>query len=296
VPAAAAYVVEVCHDPGCGSLVERATGIAGAAWRPKALPPVSSGALYWRVTARSRSGLDGYPGAARKLAVTSTQTDDQPPAGTLALTGPQVRIGDTLFAGPGARIEVTAGDAESGLAGWVPVINGREGNARDDSGPWKAGVYSVGALATDLCGNRGPVAPIAFTVDATPPALTWEVVPYDGFSGRGVRQRGKARSAPVTWSGGVQWLPLPAGEEVLINSDGPQAFFHAKGARFAADGREILLGDGQMLRIRATDEESRVDHLRFRLRPAEDGKSVLEIEAGDLVGNSSKAEWEVRLP
>jgi hypothetical protein len=293
VPEAASYIVEVCRDPGCGSLVERGAGVAGAAWRPQALPAAS---LYWRVTARSRSGLDGYPGAARKLAVTSTQTDDQPPAGTLELTGPQVRIGDTLFAGPGARIEVAASDAENGLAGWVPVVNGREGNGQDAAGPWKAGVYSVGALAADLCGNRGPVAPIVFTVDATPPALTWEVVPYDGFSGRGVRQRGKARSAPVTWSGGVQWLALPAGDEVLINSDGPQAFFHAAGAHFAADGREVTLGDGQMLRIRAADDESRVDHLRFRLRPAENGRSVLEIEASDLVGNSRKAEWEVRLP
>lgn len=293
MPDAAAYIVEVCRDPGCGSLVERVTGLAGAAWRPQALPAAS---LYWRVTARSRSGLDGYPGATRKLTVTSTQADTQPPAGTLSLTGPQVRIGDTLFAGPGAHFEVAATDAESGLARWLPVINGREGNARDVAGPWTAGAYSVGAVAEDLCGNRGPVAPIAFTVDATPPALAWEVVPYDGFSGRGVRQRGKPRSAPITWSGGVQWLALPAGEEVRIDSDGPQAFFHAAGARFVADGREVTLGDGQMLRVRATDDESRVEHLRFRVRPAEGGKSVLEIETGDLVGNSRKAEWELRLP
>jgi hypothetical protein len=194
---------------------------------------------------------------------------------------------------------VAAGDAEGGLARWLPVINGREAASRDIAGPWAAGVYSVGAVAEDLCGNRGPVAPIAFTIDATPPARAWEVMPYDDFSGRGVRQRGKPRSAPITWSGGVQWLALPAGEEILINSDGPQAFFHvagAAGARFVADGREVTIGDGQMLRVRATDDESRVEHLRFRVRPAEGGRSVLEIETSDLVGNSRKAEWELRLP
>jgi LysM domain len=301
LPDAAGYIVEVCRDPGCGSLVERVAGLSGGAWRPQSLP---ADTLYWRVTARSHSGLDGYPGAARKLTVTSAQADTQPPAGTLSLTGPQVRIGETLFAGPGVHVEVAATDAESGLAGWVPVINGREGSARDAAGPWAAGVYSLGAVATDLCGNRGLLAPVAFTVDTAPPALEWDVVPYDEFVGHGVRRHdrggrhGKARSAPapLTWSGGVQWLPLPAGEEVLINSDGPQAFFHAVGARFVAGGREVTLGDGQMLRVRATDNESRVEHLRFRIRPAEGGRSVLEIETGDLVGNSRKEEWELRLP
>ncbi|HEX3529317.1 MAG TPA: LysM peptidoglycan-binding domain-containing protein [Thermoanaerobaculia bacterium] len=291
VPTASSYIVEICRDPGCAALVERATGLNGTTWRPQALP---AAALYWRVTARSRSGLDGYPGATSKLAVTSTVADTQPPAGTLTLTGPQVSIGDTLFAGPGARLEVVATDAESGVAEWLPVINGREGRLSEAAGPWAAGVYVLGATAVDRCGNRGPVAPITFTVDATPPTLSWELMPYDSFGGRGVRQRGKVRSAPVTWSGGVQWLPLGDGEEVRINSDGPQAFFHAPGAHFMADGREVTLGEGQMLRIRATDDQSHVEHLRFVLRRGEGGKSVLEVESGDLVGNSRKVNWELR--
>jgi hypothetical protein len=306
-PEAAAYIVEICRDAGCGSLVERATGVAGPPWRPQALPAGSAAenALYWRVTARSRSGLDGYPGAARKLTVTSGQADTQPPAGTLALVGPQIRIGETLFAGPGAHVEVAATDAESGLAGWVPVINGREVAGGDPknavAGPWAAGAYQTGAVAVDLCGNRGPVAPIAFTVDATAPTLAWEVVAYDDFVGRGRRVRGNARgkartrAAPLTWSGGVQWLALPIGEAVRIESDSPQVFFHAAGAHFLADGREVVLGGGQMLRFRAADDESRVEHLRFLLHSAEGGKSVLEIEAADLVGNSRKAQWELRL-
>ena len=102
----------------------------------------AGGALWWRVTARSRSGLDGYPGAARQLAVTAATADAQAPAGTLALAGPQVRVGETLWAGPDARLEMTpANTAEGGgdLAGWRPVINGRKGEAAAAAGPWPPG-------------------------------------------------------------------------------------------------------------------------------------------------------------
>jgi hypothetical protein len=289
VPEAASYVIEVCRDPGCGSLVDRAVGIAGPEWRPQALPAAE---LWWRVTARSRSGLDGYPGTTRKLAVTSDQADALPPAGTVTLTGPQVRVGETLFAGPGAHLEVATTDNESGPAGWRPVINGKESDSLP-SGPWAAGTYAAGAVALDRCGNRGPVAPVAFTIDTTPPGLTWDVVEYNAFAGRGAQAR-KARSAPLTWSGGVQWLPLATGDEVRIDSDTPQAFFHAAGARFVADGREVTLGDNQMLRIRAQDTESLVEHLLFRLRLAAGGGTTLELETGDLVGNVRKAAWELR--
>jgi murein DD-endopeptidase MepM/ murein hydrolase activator NlpD len=289
VPDAAAYVVEVCRDAECGSLVERAVGVAGPEWRPQALPAAE---LWWRVTARSRSGLDGYPGTARKLTVTSDHADAQLPAGVITLAGPQVRVGETLFAGPGAHLEVATTDDDSGPAGWRPVINGKESDSLP-AGPWAAGVYTAGAVALDRCGNRGPAAPLSFTVDATPPGLTWDVVEYDAFAGRGAKAR-KARSAPLTWSGGAQWLPLATGEEIRIDSDTPQAFFHAAGARFAADGREVTLGDGQMLRLRAQDSESLVEHLLFRLRPAAGGGLTLEIETGDLVGNVRRAAWELR--
>ena len=295
VPDAASYIVEVCRDAECGAQVERALGIAGTQWRPQALPAAE---LWWRVTARSRSGLDGYPAAARQLAVTSSSTDTRPPSGTVTLIGPQVRVGETLFAGPGASLSVTTGDDggdSSANAAWRPLINGKEAELKAAAGPWTAGAYTAGAVAVDLCGNRGAIAPVSFTVDATPPDLSWEVIDYSSFAGRG-RKAKKARSAPLTWSGGVQWLPLPAGEAVRINSDSPQAFFHAAGARWIADGREVTLGDGQMLRVRAGDGESLVEYLRFLLRPGTSGGQVLEIESGDLVGNVRKATWELRLP
>jgi hypothetical protein len=291
VPEAASYIVEVCRDAECGAQVERAPDIAGTSWRPPALP---AAALWWRVTARSRSGLDGYPAPARRISITSASTDVQAPAGTVTLTGPQVQVGETLFVGPGVHLTVTGdGAADGGGVSWRPLINGREADPSAAAGPWKAGVYTAGAVAADLCGDRGSVAPVTFTVDATAPTLTWDVVDYDAFAGRGVKAR-KARSAPLTWSGGVQWLPLAAGEDIRIDSDGPQAFFHAAGSRFLADGREVALGDGQMLRIRAQDDESHVEHLRFQLRPRDGGGHLLEIETGDLVGNVRRVTWELR--
>jgi len=46
--------------------VARAQGVAGTRWQPEALP---LGTLYWRVTAASRSGLDGFPSAPTSIVV-----------------------------------------------------------------------------------------------------------------------------------------------------------------------------------------------------------------------------------
>ena len=58
VPNAAAYTIEVFRDAGATQLVERATGLRETSWRPSALP---YGDFYWRATAVSGTGLDGFP-------------------------------------------------------------------------------------------------------------------------------------------------------------------------------------------------------------------------------------------
>jgi hypothetical protein len=60
VVGAAGYVVEVCRDPSCGQIVDRATGLGATSWTPRGLP---LGELHWRVTAQGASGLDGFPSA-----------------------------------------------------------------------------------------------------------------------------------------------------------------------------------------------------------------------------------------
>ncbi len=63
---AANYTVEVCRDPDCGQLVDRAAGIPLTHWTPRVLP---IGVLYWRVSASSSSGLDSFVSAAQKFAI-----------------------------------------------------------------------------------------------------------------------------------------------------------------------------------------------------------------------------------
>ncbi|MEA2344455.1 MAG: large repetitive protein [Thermoanaerobaculia bacterium] len=58
VPDAASYTIEVFRDAGATQLVERATGLRETSWRPSTLP---YGDFYWRATAVSGTGLDGFP-------------------------------------------------------------------------------------------------------------------------------------------------------------------------------------------------------------------------------------------
>lgn len=62
VKGAATYTLEVCRDRSCAEVLARTTGVTAREWKPaEALP---AGSLFWRVTARATTGLDGYPAAA----------------------------------------------------------------------------------------------------------------------------------------------------------------------------------------------------------------------------------------
>jgi hypothetical protein len=312
VPAAASYIVEICRDPACGVLVDRHLGETAAQWRPAALPV---GELYWRVTARSRSGLDGYPSEAIRLAITSDRSGSQetPAAGALQAGGPQVRVGDRLFVAPTARIEVVAEDAAAGSAPWRPVIGGKAESAWPAS--WSPGEHTVAAVAEDGCGGRATVAPLSFVVDAEPPTIRWEVgdratladrlAPDSEQERRRVRGRRSGGHAPLeAWRSraGVWQVPVPWGlepgkertlEPVEIVSDHPQAFFAAPETALTADGKQGTLGENRILWVAAEDAGSGVDRLTVRTR-ADGDRVLMEIEARDLVGNVSKKEITLR--
>lgn len=293
VPDAASYTVEVCRDPGCGELVERQTGLTTAAWQAEGLPLA---ALHWRVTARSRSGLDGYPSAPAGLAITSDQADLQPPAGTLRLAGPQVSLDGRLFVASAPVPEVAAEDAETGVARWLPVIDGQPGTAWPTS--WTAGEHTAAALVVDRCGRRGILAPVAFVVDDEPPSIKAETGSLASFADRmpeprresRTRRREKKQKDPgpdaLLWSSGWDRWETLAGE-VEIPSDSLQLFFRAPaGWRFEG---------GEALYLYAEDAGARLDRVRFRSRSTPEGM-VLEVEAVDLVGNVAKQEWVVAGP
>lgn len=268
VPDAASYTIEVCRDTSCAMLVDRAVEVTGTEWRPAALPREE---LHWRVTARSRSGLDGYPSEAVRLAITSDQADTQGPVGRMILTGPQVQVGDVLYTGPATRVEVETEDGKSG------VDAGSAGQAT--------------ARMEDLCGNTGTVQPVAFTLDKEVPELTWDVVDLADFPGR---KRSARETRGLAWSGGTKWLSLETGAEaVRIQSTEPQLLLRGPDIRLLIEGDVAAPLVGQMLRIRARDAGAGVDYMTFQLREKEGGGRVLDIEVVDLVGNERKVEWEL---
>jgi hypothetical protein len=59
---AKSYAVEICRDRGCADLLARAASVSGTEWRSDV--PLEAGSYFWRVTAKSVSGLDGYPAVA----------------------------------------------------------------------------------------------------------------------------------------------------------------------------------------------------------------------------------------
>jgi len=311
VPEAASYTVEICRDPGCAELVERQTGETAAQWRPAA--PLAVGRYYWRVTARSLSGLDGYPSEASGLAITSDRTGMQAPTGSLQIGGPQVRVGDRLFTSAAATVQVTAVGPDGSPARSLPVIGGQEAAAWPAA--WTAGAHTVGAVVLDGCGHRVPLAPVAFVTDTEPPVIRWQVGDQKALSDRLAPdtesdrrrlrgRRGRGRPAKDAWQtqDGVWQVPVPWVKEkrggvyaqfpVEIKSDRPQAFLAAPESTAAVDGKNDRLDD-HILWIAAEDAGAGVDRLILRDHTEPD-RVVLEVEAVDMVGNSSRKEIVLR--
>lgn len=312
VPQAASYIVEICRDPACGALVDRHLGETATQWRPAALP---MGDLYWRVTARSRSGLDGYPSEAIRLAITADHpgAKEISAAGALQAGGPQVRVGDRLFVAPSAKIAVVAEDAGAQAAAWRPVIGGKPESAWPAS--WSPGEHTVAAVAEDGCGGRATIAPLSFVVDAEPPTIRWEVGDHSTLADRlasdtekeRVRLRGRRsgghapreiwKSQAGIWQIPVPWAVEPGKERTLqpveIDSEHPQTFFAAADTVLTVDGKPGTLGENRILWVAAEDAGAGVDRLIVRTR-AEGDHVVMEIEARDLVGNVSRKEIVLR--
>lgn len=112
VPGAQAYTVEIFSDARGTRLVERKQGVRGTSWAPQRLP---KGSLHWRVTAVSRSGLDGYPARLRSLNVTAGLPDIEAPV-VVAVPLAGVRFGEGhAVAGPHGLLRLEAHDDLSGV-------------------------------------------------------------------------------------------------------------------------------------------------------------------------------------
>ena len=166
----------------------------------------------------------------------------------------------------------------------------------------------------DACGHRVPLAPVAFVADTAPPAIRWQVGDQRSLSDRLAPdtekerrrlrgRRGSGQPATDAWQtlAGVWQLPVPWVKErrgvyaqfpVEIKSDHPQAFLTAPDTTVSADGKDALL-DQHVLWVAADDAGAGVDRLVLRSR-IEGDRVVLEVEAVDMVGNSSRKEIVLR--
>ncbi|HEV7669120.1 MAG TPA: LysM peptidoglycan-binding domain-containing protein [Thermoanaerobaculia bacterium] len=312
VPGAESYVVEVCRDEACGEMIDRATGVQVASWRPSSALPI--GALLWRVTARSASGLDGYPSAASRVEVTPPVAAGPPPSARLALAGVQVGVADVLFGSGATKVEIQEERSSCGIAQRTYRIDGQEVSEAAWSAP-SPGARIADVVITDACGQSTTIGPFAFTLDAEAPTLRMQAVDTNIYEDRGEPDRDRRRTpnawkpergGAIAWSAdGRRWLPLVWGDraapsngvwsEESASANHPQVFFAGQGWQLVADDGTALTGD-RLLWVTGEDVGSGIAKLIYRTKvaPADaNAAALLEVEAQDLVGNSAVKTWKI---
>lgn len=293
VPGARDYTVEVCRDDRCGALVARATGLSGTSWQvPQDL---SAEPLYWRVTATSPSGLDGYPTTPVDFEIIDRPDDVEPPAVEIVFVGPQAKVNDQIIVGPGFEIEVTATDAATGVERWWPILDGEEAVEADlSSDSWSTGEHTLEVVAVDGVGNEQR-SEVSFYYDPDPPQLSWGLQGVPGEFGSDLLERYGEEGLEATQQG--RQTISAGGQTWRFDSDFTQVIVKPGGRKARlADVPDKLTGD-QGLWILATDKPCNgVTKLRYELEerswPGEKrGAGVLVVDAIDCVGNRARIAW-----
>ncbi|MEM6792628.1 MAG: LysM peptidoglycan-binding domain-containing protein [Acidobacteriota bacterium] len=310
VTGAASYTLELCRDPACGLLERRIADLQDAAWQPQ--DPLAKIALFWRVTAVSSTGLDGFPSESRAFEVLSGREDSTLPAVAFRVFPPRLAprwgLNERWILGPGARLEAVAEDAESGVESWTPLLNGERAEAEIwQNGPWPEGEPQLASfIAVDRAGNESRLDPIPFVFDGTPPAYTWglegepalgelSTVPAGDFGNlpQHVARRFVEVPDPHRW-----WSPWRR-QRWTVDLDGRQVVLRPnRSVRVDFAGREVVLSPDRGLWILAEDEIcDSIFRLDYDLDLSREGRwprkrSVLKLylEAWDWVDNKSRSE------
>lgn len=311
VPKAKDYVVEICADAGCGRLIYRQVGIEGTQWQPASLP---LGDLFWRATARSQSGLDGYPAETAALSVLRDQPDQSPPLASFKWQGTVLEEEGALVLGPGARFELAAEDEESGVAERVVVLDGKEagpdGLEEALAGPWSPGPHRLEGRVRDAVGRSAVIPPVDFVYDPQKPVVNasfvgrgwhgeeglglkaWPVAgsppppPSPEKERRGWRRKGPSGPAVLEWSGaGRSWRRLEGRLQVLGNP-GNLLFRVAPGAGpLRVEGLEEAISGDRWLRLSFSDGDgSGIERTTFGVETGAEGRALV-ITTEDRLGN-----------
>ncbi len=304
---AASYTAELCLDPDCARLVDRRLALTEPAWTP---PPLRRGDYYWRVTAVSASGLDGYPSAGARLAILADGADLGAPSGRLVVAGRQLRMEGRLYVDEAVRVEPQLEDSQSGVGGWRPVIDGRETDRRRWDGPWPDGTYAATVAAFDRVGNEARLPAVEFVVDATPPQLGARGEPSSGgVSAMPPRLRRLWLRRGRNWLeasiDGRLWLPWtvpgsPLDRELarrgvpglsrllVVNGDNPQVLVRL------ADGADLRPPSGPpapMLVVWAADAGVGVERLELRLDEPVASRFAFRVTAADAFEHRRELSW-----
>lgn len=290
VSGAVSYTVEVCQDPRCASLLARDTGLTTTSWTPSSDLPFAG--LYWRVTATSASGLDGYPSGATNFHVVDKPADTEAPTMTYRFEDPKANINEQVVVGPGFSLEIETEDRLSGIESWHPVIDGAKKTAADLAGPWSTGEHQVVVVAVDKAGNEMTSEPIEFIFDDVPPQLVWGMQTVDNPIGRDLVENFSELDGPSASQRGRQTLSV-AGRRWWMDSDFTQVILRPTSGSIRLDGAPQKINKKQGLWILAEDEICQIiDTVRYDLEERQFGRrkgtAVVIVEAIDCVGNRSR--------
>jgi hypothetical protein len=296
VAGAAAYTVEVCSDRDCAELVERARLDDGLAYR---LGEVAAGPRFWRVTATSASGLDGYPSPARKFEPVESLG---PPAPALALrdaTGAEVAEGACLAEPP--RVEITALDRYGAPLASARVVDGRELAGGEStfggSRPWR-----IAALARDAAGRTATSAERGFVLDLAAPAV--ELPSSLAGNERSFWSVAKRSLSSLCAAGleasrdGVTWTATPcsAGDDVeplSLPLAGDRARLLLRAGASVRIGDRLLRRPAETVELPITEIGCGLAQARVEIvaDPRRGGAAALVVTVGDRAGRETRRRW-----
>ncbi len=299
---AESYVVELCTDPRCATLMRRTEGVEGTTFEAPSLP---EGRVFWRVTARSASGLDGYPSGVRMANLTQTPPvppDTEAPWARIRFLGPQVTIPERFLVGPGAEILIESGDiGTAGVESIRSKIDGKAVAASALAGPWSNGDHTLDVVVLDGAENRFEHKQVPFAYDAVPPILRWghrpgsmigetqgtedqPAISIDGSTSTDRRLRFEwAPGAERSWRSFVGHVGVP--------QEAPTIGIRPARGAYRLAGSDLVISRKQPLWLTAEDALCRAVHLSALVIRSADGSVNLIVDAVDLLGNATRQVW-----